>query len=43
MLDQDLKDLALVIDGTPQIHVLARDRSVEDGTVAVPERSPVRI
>src|ERR1700680_2612236 len=24
-LDQDLKDLALVVDGTPQIHVLARD------------------
>src|ERR1700738_3161732 len=49
-LDQDLEDLALVVDGTPQIHALARDpddhfveRSVEDGTVAVPERSPVRI
>src|SRR6266481_2185490 len=24
-LDQDLEDLALVVDGTPQIHVLARD------------------
>ena len=24
-LDQDLEDLAFVIDGTPQIHVLARD------------------
>ena len=23
--DQDLEDLALVVDGTPQIHVLARD------------------
>jgi len=44
-LDQDLKDLALVVDRTPQIHVLARDpddhfrrdasdRSVEDGTAA---------
>ena len=44
-LDQDLKDLALVVDGTPQIHVLAcdpddhfrrdaSDRSVEDGTAA---------
>src|ERR1700720_1680302 len=49
-LDQDLEDLALVVAGTPQIHLLARDpdnhfvdRSVEHGTVAVPERSPVRI
>src|SRR4029077_19165330 len=24
-LDQDLEDLALVVDGTPQIHLLARD------------------
>ena len=24
-LDQDLEDLALVVDGTPRIHVLARD------------------
>src|ERR1700732_661123 len=24
-LDQDLQHLALVVDGTPQIHVLARD------------------
>jgi hypothetical protein len=24
-LDQDLENLALVVDGTPQIHVLARD------------------
>ena len=24
-LDQDLDDLALVVDGTPRIHVLARD------------------
>jgi hypothetical protein len=24
-LDQDLKDLAFVVDGTPQIHVLACD------------------
>src|SRR5258708_6582568 len=24
-LDQDLEDLTLVVDGTPQIHVLARD------------------
>jgi hypothetical protein len=51
---QDLEDLALVVNGTPQIHVLARDphdhfvempsdRSVEDGTVAGRERSPVRI
>src|ERR1700732_4185211 len=24
-LDQDLEDLALVVDGTPQIHALARD------------------
>jgi hypothetical protein len=24
-LDQDLKDLAFVVDGTPQIHVLTRD------------------
>ena len=24
-LDQDLKDLAFVVDGTPQIHLLARD------------------
>ena len=24
-LDEDLEDLALVVDGTPQIHVLARD------------------
>src|SRR5258705_6623851 len=24
-LDQDLEDLAFVVDGTPQIHVLARD------------------
>ena len=23
--DQDLEDLALVVDGTPQIHLLARD------------------
>jgi hypothetical protein len=52
--ENSLEDLALVIDGTPQIHLLARDpddhfvempgdRSVEDGTVAGPERSPVRI
>ena len=44
-LDQDLKDLAFVVDSTPQIHVLAcdpddhfrrdaSDRSVEDGTAA---------
>ena len=24
-LDQDLEDLAFVVDGTPQIHVLARN------------------
>ena len=44
-LDQDLKDLAFVVDSTPQIHVLAcdpddhfrrdaSDRSVENGTAA---------
>ena len=53
-LDQDLDDLALVIDGTPQIHPAcprsgrpfrrdASDRSVEDGTLEAPRRSPVRI
>src|SRR5437763_11732312 len=33
-LDQDLEDLALVIDGTPQVHVLARDP--DDHFVEVP-------
>jgi len=42
-----------VVDSTPQTYVLTcdpdnhfvemSDRSVEDGPVAVPERSPVRI
>src|SRR5438874_5261426 len=33
-LDQDLEDLALVVDGTPQVHVLARDP--DDHFVEVP-------
>src|SRR5882672_8594429 len=42
-LDQDLEDLALVVDGTPQIHVLARDPDdhfVEMPTIARSRTAP---
>src|SRR5947208_3922708 len=42
-LDQDLQDLALVVDGTRQIHVLARDPDdhfVEMPAVARPRTAP---
>src|ERR1700732_5511514 len=42
-LDQDLEDLALVVDGTPQIHALARDPDdhfVEMPTIARSRTAP---
>src|SRR3981081_4054624 len=42
-LDQDLEDLALMIDGTPQIHVLARnpdDHLIEMPSIARSRTAP---
>src|ERR1700730_12646583 len=44
-LDQDLEDLAFVVDGTPQVHVLARDPDnhfVEMPAIARPRTAPSR-
>ena len=42
-LDQDLEDLAFVVDGTPEIHPLARDphhHFVEVPPIARPRTAP---
>jgi hypothetical protein len=45
-LNQDLKDLAFVVDGTPQIHVLACDPDdyfVEMPAIARPRTAPSQV